>query len=175
MLINTLSNNMKRVLFSLFKDARKSYAEIGREIGRSRQNVSQIVERLEGEKIIWGYVPIVDVRKMGKKIFIVLIKYASNYTNNKIRKNIMDAARINVNHPDDSINFLNSSIVYGCFDSRIKLVANDIIDVKNFINSLKEKYPDYIDYTEILQEILPIRMSGIINPDIETDVKNILK
>ena len=175
MLIDTLRNNMKKVLFSLFKNARKSYAEIGREIGRSRQNISQIIDKLEEDKIIWGYVPIVDVRRMGKKIFIVLIKFSSNYTNKKIRKNIMDAARINVNHPGNSINFLNSSIVYGCFDSRIKLVANDIIDVKNFINSLKEKYPNYIDHVEILQEILPIRMSGIINPDIETDVKNILK
>ena len=54
------SGIMKEVLFSLFKNARKSYAEIGRELGRSRQNISQIIKKLEDDNIIWGYRPVVE-------------------------------------------------------------------------------------------------------------------
>jgi DNA-binding Lrp family transcriptional regulator len=56
----------------LNQDARKSFRDIARQLGVSTSTISARVRRLEDRGIITGYVPVIDQRKVGFDLPVVV-------------------------------------------------------------------------------------------------------
>ena len=61
-----------KILTELNKDARKSFRDIAAEIKVSPGTVYNRVEKMEKDKVILGYIPIVDAEKVGYTLFAVI-------------------------------------------------------------------------------------------------------
>lgn len=61
-----------RILRVLNADARKSFRDIAKELDISLATVSKRIKRLESEKIIRGYAPVIDAEKIGFDITAVI-------------------------------------------------------------------------------------------------------
>lgn len=68
-----LSDNERRVLEVLIRDARKPRTEIGRDLGITSQAVGKIQEKLEKQGVIQGYTATVDYDKLGIEVFAVAL------------------------------------------------------------------------------------------------------
>ena len=62
----------RRILDELQRDARLSYAELGRRVGLSPPAVSERVARLEADGVVTGYHAAVDVARLGRPVQAVL-------------------------------------------------------------------------------------------------------
>jgi DNA-binding Lrp family transcriptional regulator len=60
------------ILEVLNKNGRKSYREISRELKVSLSTVSNRVKKLEDDKIIEGYVPVINLEKIGYDLTVVI-------------------------------------------------------------------------------------------------------
>jgi len=54
-----------KILRSLNRNAKKSYRDIARELDLSLTTISKRIRRMEAEKVILGYAPILDSEKLG--------------------------------------------------------------------------------------------------------------
>jgi len=54
-----------KILRSLNRNAKKSYRDIARELDLSLTTISKRIRRMEAEKVILGYAPILDPEKLG--------------------------------------------------------------------------------------------------------------
>jgi len=61
-----------KILRKLNENARKSYREIARELKVSLSTISNRIKKLEDEKIIEGYIPLVNQEKMGFDLTAVI-------------------------------------------------------------------------------------------------------
>jgi DNA-binding Lrp family transcriptional regulator len=61
-----------KILEKLNKNARKSYREIARELEVSLTTISNRIKKLEDEKIIEGYIPIINQEKIGYDLTAVI-------------------------------------------------------------------------------------------------------
>ena len=62
----------RQILDELQRDARLSYAELGRRVGLSPPAVSERLSRLEGDGVITGYHAAVDLARLGRPVRAVL-------------------------------------------------------------------------------------------------------
>lgn len=60
------------LLRALNADARKSYRDLAKELGLALSTVSARVKRLEQQEYITGYVPVLDARKLGFDLVVVV-------------------------------------------------------------------------------------------------------
>ena len=58
----------RKILALLQRDGRRSFAEIGREVGLSTPSIKRRVDRLEAAGVIRGYAAVVDAGKLGTAI-----------------------------------------------------------------------------------------------------------
>ncbi|MDH4123364.1 MAG: Lrp/AsnC family transcriptional regulator [Thermoplasmata archaeon] len=61
-----------KILRMLNSDGRRSYREVARELDLSLTTVSKRIRRLEEEKVILGYAPLLDPEKLGFEISAVI-------------------------------------------------------------------------------------------------------
>jgi DNA-binding Lrp family transcriptional regulator len=61
-----------KILRKLNENARKSYREIARELKVSLSTISNRLKKLEDEKIIEGYIPVINQEKMGFDLTAVI-------------------------------------------------------------------------------------------------------
>ena len=61
-----------KILRKLNENARKSYREIARELKVSLSTISNRIKKLEDEKIIEGYIPVINQEKMGFDLTAVI-------------------------------------------------------------------------------------------------------
>ena len=62
----------RRILDELQRDARLTYAELGRRVGLSPPAVSERLARLEADGVVTGYHAAVDLAKLGRPVQAVL-------------------------------------------------------------------------------------------------------
>ena len=55
----------KKILFELDKDARITTSSLAKKIRKSKQFVDYRIKRLEQEKIISGYISVIDYSRLG--------------------------------------------------------------------------------------------------------------
>lgn len=61
-----------KIINSLNQDARKSFRDIAKELGISSGTAYNRIRKLEGEKVIKGYVPVIDPKKAGYDLFVII-------------------------------------------------------------------------------------------------------
>jgi DNA-binding Lrp family transcriptional regulator len=155
----------KRIVEELEKNARASIDDIAKKCGFSRQKVWRLIKRLEEQKIIWGYHAVPDHERLGSKEYIILIKRTlkniDKLVDTIISREIEKKAK-DVNAKISSSYYLN-----GHYDWIICLIAEDIKAAKKFSETLNKVYGEYIKESQLLENIFPVKRSGLVNPNIK--------
>jgi len=84
-----LSKNEKKFLLSLLKDGSKTDAQIAREIRVSKATVHRIRKKLEEEKTLVDYIPIVDLDRLGIGMFAVVMFQWNKFDDEKLTEKIL--------------------------------------------------------------------------------------
>ena len=156
----------KKIIRELEKNAKESIDKIAQKCGCSRQKVWRIIKRLEENKTIWGYHAVIDNEKIGLNRYYILIKR----TNVPFSKEHLDSIIKNELKPnlgEEEIIVENISYVHGSFDGVYEIRASNVRQVKKFCETLNNLSGGYISEMRILEELFPIEINGIVNPNIE--------
>jgi len=155
-----------KVIAELQKNAKENIDTISKNCGYSRQKVWRIINRLEENKSIWGYAAVVNEEKQGLKSYMILIKRTTlpideKLANKIIKRQLEDSAS------KIDIKIENSMLTHGTFDWVICFRAKDMKHAKKFSEIVNETYWGYIGEVHMMEILFPIRIQGIINPDIK--------
>jgi DNA-binding Lrp family transcriptional regulator len=160
----SIAEDDRKVLDLLIKDSRQSPNEIAEKIGFSRQKVWRIINRLEKNKIIWGYTTVINHNIIGYNFYFALCKAKVPTFDivDKLIKTIKEnkAEKLNVR-------FLGQFYLNGTYDWIIIFLANDIGDAKKFCGYIQKEYGNCIDRIDLLESVFTLIRYGKINPDIE--------
>ena len=165
--IKQIEKDEKNILEELRKDASMSVNEIAKKLGFSRQKVWRTIKNLEKDKTIWGYTAIVDDNKTGQKRYCILLKKApvkitDAKLNTVINRDLRNIATKN------GVNLESTYFFHGSYDGQICVTAENIIQVKNFIEDMQKKIgADYFKETDILEVLIPIQVRGFNNPNLK--------
>jgi len=163
----SIERDEKKVLLELMKDSSQSINVISKKLGFSRQKIWRIIKKLHGQKTVWGYTAVINCEKIGMKNFILLGKRTSKplpqeMINLAVNRKLEKMAKKNNCILDDTY-YLN-----GEYDFVSTFKANNILDAKKYQEEFNRIYKSYIEKTMILEALFPLRMNGILNPDINT-------
>ena len=155
-----------KVIAELQKNAKENIDTISKNCGYSRQKVWRIINRLEENKSIWGYAAVVNEEKQGLKSYMILIKRTTlpideKLANKIIKRQLEDSAS------KIDIKIEISMLTHGTFDWVICFRAKDMKHAKKFSEIVNETYWGYIGEVHMMEILFPIRIQGIINPDIK--------
>lgn len=155
----------KKVIDELQKDAKQSIDKIGKNCGFSRQKVWRILKKLEENKIIWGYRPVVDYEKLNLKRYLILIKRTNKpFTIENV--DIITSRKLKEATSKYQINIINSYFIHGLHDWFISVTAKDIRDVKKVIEIFTTILIDFIENVEVLEVIFPVEINNCPNPNV---------
>jgi DNA-binding Lrp family transcriptional regulator len=166
------NDNEIKVINELMDNARLTNLEISKKTGLSRQTVTKIINKLENEKKIWGYTPIVDFKSFGKNLYIILIKSKGGLDFEKTTKSINVSQKMVTDIK--SLMLLYSGLTHGEFDAVVLVSADNIVEVKKFLNYWKAGHKDEVEEVVILEELINIRFGRILNPGYVERLKDLL-
>lgn len=158
-------NDENKVINELKKNAKESIDNIGKKCKFSRQKVWRIIKRLEENQTIWGYSSVIDDEKQNMKRYYILFKRTSKPMTKEIvnlitKREFRDAAR------SIGIGIDTSCFIHGAFDWLVCITANNIRNVKKFINLFNTFFSEgYISDIQVLEIIFPVEINGISNPN----------
>ena len=154
------------------ENARQSSVEISKKTGLSRQTVNKTIDRLEKNNVIWGYHPTVNLDKIGKKRFIMLIK--SNQTITK--EDFIKSSELieNMLGKEQTGEIIYTGFFNGRFDWLVMLYADDVIHAKKILRDWKIFFDKFIDEIYLLEELFTTRENNIKNPEFLKVAESIL-
>ena len=155
-----------KVIAELQKNAKENIDTISKNCGYSRQKVWRIINRLEENKTIWGYAAVVNEEKQGLKRYTILIKRTTLPIDEKLADKIIKR-QLEDSASKIDIKIENSMLTHGTFDWVICFRAKDMKHAKKFSEIVNETYWGYIGEVHMMEILFPIRIQGIINPDIK--------
>jgi DNA-binding Lrp family transcriptional regulator len=161
-----IKGDYKKILDELKKNGHESINFIAKKLGFSRQKVWRMIKELEKNKTIWGYTTITDLEKENLTHFILLIKRSTT----PISEDLIDKIQsrdIEKLSKDTNIRIRSSYYLNGKYDWILSFTAKNIKQAKNFQEDFLKLYKDYVKEILLLENLLPIRDHGILNPEIE--------
>ena len=164
--IKQIESDEKKVIAELRRNSNKSIEKIARDCSFSRQKVWRIIKRLEEDKIIWGYSAIVDEEKQGFKHYIILIKRTTLPVDEKLVDKII-TRQLEGLIPESDIIIESSMFTHGIYDWVICFKARELKKAIKFREVVNSMYEGFISDINMLETLFPIRIQGILNPEIE--------
>jgi len=161
--VKQIKKDENKILSALKQNARGSIEDIAKKYRFSRQKVWRIIKRLEETKKIWGYYTVVDDEKLDRKRYIILIKRSTEPIDDAIQKII--ELTIHEQGQKIGVEVETSSYLHGRYDWMFIISAEDIRSLKRFTHALIKEYQIWISEVHILDEIFPVKKSGIVNPN----------
>ena len=155
----------RKVVDLLQTRAKESIDSLAETCNFSGPKVRRIIKHLEDTKTIWGYHAVVDYEKLGMHEYILLIKKTNKPLDELAQKIISrdiekEASKLDI--------FLGSSFyLHGLFDWVICFVAKDLRTAKKFDGELIKMFKEYIQETNLVENIFPVKRSGINNPNLK--------
>ena len=164
--VKQIEQDEKKIIYELSKNANKSINDIAKSLGFSRQKVWRVINNLERNHTIWGYVAVLDNEKLNKKRFMMLIKR----TNQPITKKLIDdittrkiADEVRVNGIDITCSFYT----HGNYDWIICFDAPDIKEAKGFMEYYNKLYEGFLSDIHLIEIMFSAVRSGVRNPEIK--------
>lgn len=156
----------KKIVFNeLEQKSNKSINDIANITGFSRQKVWRIIKTSQNDNTIWGSSATIDDNRLGRKRFFILIKKASLPTP-KEKLNSMVKRDLKKEATKLGMQLESSYFIHGSYDAIICVTAEDIKNVKMFIDSLNKLYGRNISEININEVLFPITRNGFDNPNI---------
>jgi len=155
-----------KVIAELQKNAKENIDVISKNCGFSRQKTWRIIKKLEEDKTIWGYAAVVNEEKQGLKRYMILIKRTTLPIDEKLADKII-TRQLEKSASEIDIKIESSMFTHGTFDWVIFFTAKDMIHAKKFSEIVNQTYWGYIGESHMIETMFPIRIQGILNPEIE--------
>lgn len=155
------------ILDELQKKSNSSVNDNANKLGCSRQKVGRIIKDLENNKTIWGYTAIVDDNRLNRKRYFILLKKASiPVKEDKI--NIVVNRELRQMATKLGVQLESSYFVNGLYDGVLCVTAENVMQVKKFIEELCKKLDGvYVSKAVLMEAIFPIERNGFDNPNIQ--------
>lgn len=164
--VTQIQQDQKKILEELSKNAHSTINEIAKKLDFSRQKVWRTIKNLEKDKTIWGYTAIIDDNKTGRKRFCILLKKAPIKVTD-IKLNIVIKRDLVKIAQKSKVNLESTYFFYGEYDGQICVTAENIQQVKKFINDMQKQIgADYFKEIKIMEVLVPIQIRGFPNPNI---------
>ena len=167
-----LSNNDKKILDVLIENARQSLIDISEKTGLSRQTVQKTINKLEKESVIWGYKTVVNFKSTGKKIFIILLKTSAKLSKDRLQEIFPITSK--EMQKNVGISLIHTGLTHGDFDWFLIFAADDIVLANKIMRRWESQYSDIITDIKIVEELLPIRLCGALNPNYKEGIDEVL-
>ncbi|MCJ7571193.1 MAG: Lrp/AsnC family transcriptional regulator [Candidatus Thermoplasmatota archaeon] len=164
--LKQIEKDEKRILEELAKNANKSINDIAQSGGFSRQKIWRVINNLEKNNTIWGYIAVVDEEKLNKKSYILLVKRTNKPVEKKLINQIVNRELVNEARLT-GIEFTNSFFTHGIYDWIIIFNATDIKAAKGFVENFNKLYEGYVSEIHLIEKMFSAVSCGITNPEIE--------
>ena len=164
--IKQIEQDEKKILEELRKNANKSINDITKSCRFSRQKVWRIINNLEKNNTIWGYVAVVDEEKLDKKSYIILLKRTNKPFSQELIDKIIER-ELTDKGKNLGIEMINSIYTHGVYDWIIFFNAYDIIDAKAFVEELNKLFEGFISDIHLIEKMFSAVSCGVTNPDIK--------
>ena len=141
--IDLLNENETKFLLSLLEDGHKTDSEIAKEIQLSKASVGRIRKKLESQKILADYIPVVDLDSFGVKLFAVVLFEWTSFSDaektKRMEKEFNTTPHVVYFAAGESSNNLNYVAVLGFLD---------LSDYKAFFDEFRKKYANSLGRLE---------------------------
>ncbi|MEM4160963.1 MAG: Lrp/AsnC family transcriptional regulator [Thermoplasmata archaeon] len=153
------------ILRELLRDPTVGINEIAKRAGTYRQRVWRLKKKLEEEKAIWGYTPVLAEEKFGHQQYIILLKLKP--MNEKLASLMIK--RIKQGEPATyEVRLINVVYVNGDFDWIVIFSAPDRMRAKKYYESLRINYDNYLLEKPVLLDInMFLVREGKVNPEMD--------
>jgi len=151
----------KRILYELDVNARRSYSQIGKKVGLSKDTVNNKIKKMESQGIIKGYYTVINVSKLGYLEFRVFVKLYR--TTPKKEEEIINYL---VNHP--KVGWVGS--VSGQWDINMGVWEKSVFKFREFWDEFMGKYGDFIltNWISIITNLIHYRKAFLVNAKRDT-------
>ena len=161
-----IDNDDRKIISQMQINSKESIDKIAKKCGFSRQKVWRTIKRLEKNKIIWGYSVIVDNEKNDLNHYIVLFRRSTLPIDDNMQ-NAICKEKLDYYFPETNVTVLDVFYVNGKYDWVVSFTAPGIREMKMFCEKCMRKFGKYIIEYDVLETIVPVRISGIKNPIID--------
>jgi DNA-binding Lrp family transcriptional regulator len=162
-----IERDERKVLYELMNDSSQSINDISDKLGFSRQKVWRIIKKLQDEKTVWGYTAIVDSQKLGMKNYILMGKRNAK----PLTKELVDVVvskKLAGLAKSAKCYVENTYYLNGEYDFISTFKAESLIDAKRYQEDFNRLFDGFISKAIILEVLFPLRINGIINPEINS-------
>jgi DNA-binding Lrp family transcriptional regulator len=160
----------EQILDILKVNAKATTREIAQKVGLSRQQVWKIIKKLEKDRTIWGYTPILDPPNLNTHVFMILIKSRPSIDYDILTQEIN--AFHDVPSPS-SIKWLSVYHLHGNYDWVVIFTAKNIVEAKRAEDWIKKRYGKYIQEYILEEVIFSFAVEGVVNPNLLRDIKRV--
>lgn len=153
------------VLEWLLDDPTKSVGEIANELKSYRQGVWRRKKKLEEDKIIWGYTAVIDQKKIGHIVYLVLLK------TKPMSRGFADliVERIKKDAPHAlNVRLIDLFYVNGEYDWVMRFSANSHSAARKYYDTLRIEYEEYLLEKPVMVDVnFCVVAEGKKNPELE--------
>ena len=160
-----IAEDEQKIIQQLMKDARQTPAEIAEHCGFSRQKVWRIINKLEDNKKLWGYIAVVDDDHTDSHTYFALFKTKGPF--DSIITDVINTMKGGTKADQLDINLLGIYYLNGIYDWLTVFSANDIRIAKLYIGYVQKNYGKYLERVDLMDCVFPLIKFGKINPNIE--------
>ena len=164
--VKQIEKDGKKIIDELIKNANKSINDIAETCHFSRQKVWRVINNLERNHTIWGYVPVLDEEKLGKKNYIMLIKRSVKPMEEKVVDKIINS-ELEGGPRKSGVEITNSVYTNGDYDWILSFNVNDLTEAKAFVEFFNKLYEGYISEVRLIEKMFTVVSNGVTNPEIE--------
>jgi len=159
-----INEDEKKVLRMIRKNSEDGMGSLSKKCGFSRQKLWRMKNRLEEDKTIWGYNAVVDDEKLDLKRYLILIKR----TNNPLSTKQLDiiTGKFKQETSELGVNIESSFYLHGSYDWFLDITAENIRQVKKFIEVFTRLLTGVVSDIQIQEVIFPVEINNFTNPDL---------
>jgi DNA-binding Lrp family transcriptional regulator len=164
--IKQIEKDEKKILGQLSKNANKSINDIAKTCGFSRQKVWRVINNLEKNHTIWGYVAVLDNEKLNRNNYIMLIKRSNKPITKKLTDDVT-SRRISDEVRENGIDITCSFYTHGNYDWVICFSADNIREAKGFVEYFNRLYKGFLSDIQLIEVLFSAVRSGVRNPEVD--------
>ena len=154
-----------KVIKELQAHSKENIDNLAKKCGFSGPKLRRIIKNLEESQTIWGYNAVTDFEKLGMKEYLLLIKKTNKPLDETAEKIISN--EFEKKAKDLGVFVSSSYYLHGIYDWVICFVASDLKQAKKFESHLDKEFAGTILETHLLENIFPVKRSGIQNPSLK--------
>lgn len=158
-----LNSNDKKILAYLYHSSRDPATKIAKNLHMTREQVAYRIKKFEDEKIIKGYIPLVDYSKLGyRNVVLFFVKF-------KKQKQIQEFKDLIKSEPR-KLNIVDTLAKY---DLGILFIFKDEKERNDYLGNILESNNEKIDFYDIIEpyysQFYPLKFLGYKESPKEVD------